>query len=458
MGIEKLYKKISLDDSVRMEEVEREQSSITDSSTDLCFGEDELKMIEMNQERIIHEEHSNVLEKLLSEMERQNKELFKRSRHEFLTLLEKPQTKKAAERMVSDAFNNQQLSETLNQLIEKLPETVSQHIEKESVWRDEGEMALYGKNETLRNEIVSRRRRSKLILEVIREDVMDADTWFTMLYEHRVSYLEKKKRVLEYIPEFKASFKKIILTAIQNGELPITEERLNKVLEIVKIDVGDEIYNAYDNEGGLYRDGTEVVYISSANLSIPNIEKSKLFHVYIHEMFHALSGKTILKNTTIIPPDDDYNYDTQTTEGGPITFETTGSQRVGLEIGNRIEKKGERTILVEQFKWLNEALTEALAKKYSGYDDSDYGGAYLAEQKLLTVLEEKYDIPHELFLQAYFEHYEPEARKTESGAIPRWKKLFAVLNEKMGTGTLVKLDKEIKEQGIQRVLQRFTQK
>ena len=71
--------------------------------------------------------------------------------------------------------------------------------------------------------------------------------------------------------------------------------------------------------------------------------------VYVHEMFHALSGRTIIGKE--IKDSDSNEY-----EG--IDFATS---RVGLRIGRR-------------FGWLNEAVTESLTQDLSEQPDPTYQG------------------------------------------------------------------------------------
>lgn len=143
-------------------------------------------------------------------------------------------------------------------------------------------------------------------------------------------------------------------------------------------------------------------------------------HVFTHEALHALSGRTIIVRRF---------------DGDP--YGAVEHQRVGL----RIYEFGK----FENFRWLNEAITEELTL---GLLEKEESKIYFAERYLMKLLGTNGSavIPFELFVNAYFEDYDPS--KPPGERIPEWKKLYGAINEAYAPGFLTRLDAFVKANGI----------
>ncbi len=98
-----------------------------------------------------------------------------------------------------------------------------------------------------------------------------------------------------------------------------------------------------------------------------------------------------------------------------------------------------------RFHWLNEAVTETVTLNLLSRENS---ASYVPERELLDLLLKKggKKLPQQLFIDAYFESYDPEKPVDEH--IPAWKKLYAEINEAYRPGFLLQLDKYIKRNDV----------
>lgn len=136
----------------------------------------------------------------------------------------------------------------------------------------------------------------------------------------------------------------------------------------------------------------------------PDLSDGMLQHTLTHELFHAISGKTLQ----------------QSGENGSVRV-----QRQGLEITGR---EGGPV----RFKWLNEAITEKLTMMLLGREKSP---SYPHEREGLDEL----GVSFGLLLEAYLEGFE----NVQGEKVPAWKRLNDELDRKYGPGFLTKLDHEI---------------
>lgn len=179
-------------------------------------------------------------------------------------------------------------------------------------------------------------------------------------------------------------------------------EVVQKKLEELKVTFTDPMAYGMDGEAG-YKTGASGIMISA--------DASDWEYEYTHEALHYLSGRTaLLRNENWV----DY-------------------QRTGLAIEDR-------------FNWLNEAITESLARS-AMQRESRGGVAYSREIKLLDLLANKgiSPIDRSLFVKAYFENYDADKPYRERN--PQWKTLNTAINSAYSPGFLTKLDKYINEHG-----------
>lgn len=198
--------------------------------------------------------------------------------------------------------------------------------------------------------------------------------------------------------------------------------------------------------GGFYQVDTHGIFIGASDLS--ELEE-RLFH----EVEHALSG-----NTFIATSEPEVSYDPEKKED---FFETMGKLILQLELteeeGNKRKVSaqamrmglvfGNACVANERFSWLNEAVTETIAANIrnstSALDLDVPGVAREGERKMFKALvrQGKEGIPFQLFVDAYYEDYDPN--KPQGERIPAWKKLNAAIGTAYAPGFLTKLDKYI---------------
>lgn len=239
-----------------------------------------------------------------------------------------------------------------------------------------------------------------------------------LIANHVKEFNDKLVIFNKVIPKWKVRFNEKILEKINNGEYNLPKKILRQQMKQVKVVLGDALrIDLTSDQGGRHDNFLNTVMVAEQEFTQRGEE------IYTHEMFHALSGQTIIKWG-----DDEemYEYD---------------YQRSGLKI---IGVKGER------FKWLNEAVTQSLAKELL---PKTVDSIYKKERDLYDLLriKGKEPIDNKLFLNAYFENYDPTLPYGER--IPEWKKLFATLDYAYYPGFLVKLDKFVKMNGVEKAIE-----
>jgi hypothetical protein len=192
------------------------------------------------------------------------------------------------------------------------------------------------------------------------------------------------------LPKLKSCFRSDIKKALEEGRMPpIPEDRIDRRLEEVDIYFVDPL-NYPDDRLGDYSTKTDTATIGFGS------EPGTWQEIYDHEMFHALSGKTILHDRE----NEDFDENDRA-----LKFET---QRLGLSF------RRQRGLV-----WLNEAITETLA-----VDTRGEGNHYVIERNQLKILLDN-GMSMDIILRAYFEDYNPD----DPDRIPAWKTFVQRLNE-----------------------------
>jgi hypothetical protein len=135
-------------------------------------------------------------------------------------------------------------------------------------------------------------------------------------------------------------------------------------------------------------------------------DPEKSFKVFAHEMFHALSGRTILRMP--LPQGD-----------GTTSEHTHHHQRTGLEI---IGGKGKI-----MFRGLNEAITESLLETIGLVPQSYKRDRRSLEEIKGHMKQSGCSNPTALFYAAYFEDYAVNSKNK----IPAWKALDSELRRSL---------------------------
>lgn len=274
---------------------------------------------------------------------------------------------------------------------------------------------------------------------LVDDQVITDDLYEVILIHHIEQFQLKQKNFDEKLPQLRAQFREKILKAIQEGRIKIDPARAEEIANI-PILLFDDLSND-DYIGGYYNSQANVVYISSLNIETEPLE------TVIHELTHGLSGNTFVG---FKDREEEAKDDTDVSEAFKTLMRKLS--RRGMEEELQIQRLGlsfaGSCIKAERFGWLNEAITEVIAADIIGdnpeREPEDRGIARIEERALLKLLRHsgKFDIPLDLFKDAYFEEYDPNLPYGER--IPAWKKLYTAINEAYYPGFLVELDKVYK--------------
>lgn len=255
---------------------------------------------------------------------------------------------------------------------------------------------------------------ARITIEALIDEGMLSDELLEqMLRCNERSFKEVSYEFTQQLSQLRQVFQALARDAIQRGVLPITETVLNSRLQHTPTQLVDAFYSHLEpGILGSFDDGT--IEISEL------LESDQREHAFTHEMFHALSGRTIMQ--------------IKSGEEQEAGISESDSWFKHLRIGTRFGTAPPR------FRWLNEALTESLTMELLRKESR----IYEKERRLLSILETK--VPRVLFLPAYFENFDPE--KPADQRIPHWNALVKAINEAYGGGFLVRLDKFVQEKGV----------
>ncbi|OGE86335.1 MAG: hypothetical protein A3J48_02450 [Candidatus Doudnabacteria bacterium RIFCSPHIGHO2_02_FULL_46_11] len=237
---------------------------------------------------------------------------------------------------------------------------------------------------------------------------------------------EFNKVIATFVPQLRA----YLSQAIEKGVLPLEPEVLPR-LDSLSIKMRDPLLSAFEEINGEFRIWANEIVISE--YTVGDLKSN-----IVHEIFHALSGRTIVgRNLTF----EDIRI-------GEFEMLDANHQRIGLRF---VPMEPNSPALAEKytprFRWLNEALTDYLMQRVLGANASM---SYNSEIRLFRLLAEKAQIPENLFVEAYFENYKTDVPRDER--IPKWKELWERLNKAFGSGFMVRLDQLVEESGIEEAI------
>jgi hypothetical protein len=242
------------------------------------------------------------------------------------------------------------------------------------------------------------------------------------LHDVRRAEIENK------IPELKERFLAKIRLWIKEQKIPITDDQLDARIADLEFDVMDPFSSRYEKAmAGCFLPSTNHVVLASSNAG------AYLPHVFDHEMFHAISGRTDERES------DEYDEEAR-----------LDSVRSGVSFDFLFSEgdQSESFKLIRRFSWLNEAITEGLNVALNSGEN--YEGVYRKERDLYELIRTSGSIqlPESVFLGAYFEDYDPDAPAN----VPKWKELGEAIASAYQPGFLVKLDQYIEKHGIQEAI------
>lgn len=222
----------------------------------------------------------------------------------------------------------------------------------------------------------------------------------SILERHRVNVLLAEKEMEPEIAVFKERVSNLLFEAIDRGDLPISTALVEERLNNLQFRAVDPMSARLEEKWGDYNAKSHTIRLST------DIPKKSRWAVFVHEVFHALSGQIDNMNTL------------QGFEEDPLV---TGYD--SIKVGTRFH---------DRFRWLNEALTEEATR---GFTNESWG--YENERELLDILVSS-GVSKESLYGAYFENYtdKPEG----SHRLPKTKALFDTINQRLGQGFLINLD------------------
>ena len=287
------------------------------------------------------------------------------------------------------------------------------------------------------------------------EDLFDEtktpdDVYIDLITQHVEQYNDREQQFEAILPILRQSFQTRLERAIHEGRIPqIVSEVANRRMGDLDIVLVDALSTHLDDYTGAYNVDAEQIKIAEQTWDDSGEESflDKIFgkrpqsqdeeqevprtleHVYTHEMLHFLAGRTILSSVDI---EQDF-------EGEII------HQRGGLRYNTPNRR----------FQWLNEAVTEGLAVEFMGGKDK---GIYRRERELLRLLQTKgkTELPEDLFIDAYFENYDPNILQKDR--IPAWKKLQQAINKAYEPGFLVQIDNVVRNEGTAKAIEVLNQR
>lgn len=240
----------------------------------------------------------------------------------------------------------------------------------------------------------------KSAAQALKEGAVDAELLWEMTRLHVSEFQRKAELLAKKIERYQEEFTNRVLSAIDEGWLPLTKEAVQKRLRVWPKDFLDPISVGY-----LAKEGHGTIRV---NIKLLEMGNEALRHTVFHEGVHALEGKSII------------TYEDE--DGDSVVKE----QKRGLGMlaagPNTAEKK-----VKTYFEWLNEAVTEEVALRLLGGPQEKEG--YQMERIALDDLIKR-GVQEELFFKAYFENYTiGETNSSEEIGLPAWRALAARMNE-----------------------------
>lgn len=260
-------------------------------------------------------------------------------------------------------------------------------------------------------------------------------TYEKILRYHSKEFSLKEERFLKNEwPNYKERFKEKIQTVLQRYNIPITEQLIAERLEEVKFSMIDSFESAQEIENASHDVENDVLRVSEQVL----VSKAYAEHVIFHEFLHVISGRTITARVS--------SFQEQLQAGEQpvdITSQEINQSRSGLFLFNR-QKGNIEEVVNPRFYWLNEAITESLALELLREGEKE-GILYYPERELFTLLLQQGNPPltQDIFYQAYFDNYNPQAKK-----IPSFSELVRQIDNSYQKGFLLKLEDFYKKNGI----------
>lgn len=213
------------------------------------------------------------------------------------------------------------------------------------------------------------------------------DIWAKVLERHIAEFKIRAETILAKAELARNGFLEAARKEIKNGQLPITEELLERRVKETAIYVTDQMV---DSRAGTYKNHV-ITLVDTA-------DESDIEHAVYHELSHACSGRITAKSKI----------------GDMYLIENV---RIGL---STMQRGTDTSPYQRKMDWLNEALTERMALRLLGKPNDNRARVY--ERAALNTLFQR-GLSEEMAYDAYFENYDPKRQK----GLPAWKKLMEAI-------------------------------
>lgn len=242
---------------------------------------------------------------------------------------------------------------------------------------------------------------------------------YAMAKRHEEDIKEQKMQLDKIVGETKVDFKTAVLEAVKKGFLPeITKEVLPRI-DSVAVDLSDR-FNSIQLSTMGSNDKFGIISVSNEQLQenlIPRLKK-----ILYHEFLHELSGKSIVVETRIDDSPNQVNHFFHEKSGVALN-------KPDLEYSPN--------------RWINEAITEWLAIKLSGYNgntlENSYNGSnsYVIERQELDRLF-SLGLEESSVTNAYFENFLSDQLNENKGQY--FVELIKKINDIEGEAGFIRLE------------------
>lgn len=254
-----------------------------------------------------------------------------------------------------------------------------------------------------------------VVADITNPELVD-DELLSKITENYLIKLERQRNEMsKEIERIKGSYQEIMLAKIQYGTIPLDKEqlleRLNRVV-FVLVDPIEWSVNNYDADSDI--DKIRIPAIYDANSLMGEDQDEGLQHSVFHELNHFVSAT---------------EYETTNDSTGQPS-ELHGS-RFGLQFNSEDNQRS-----TGQLRWLNEGVTEILARQLRNKDISSAGQYQKERDVIINELGFDSKIPSSLFYKAYFESRDNKS-PNETSAV---EELVNALRQNFGDDVLIKLE------------------